>query len=188
MITAATIAALNQHLANIGFLPRVDATPPDEPIPPMARDAPTIPPISLPHLCEPAPGSVFPSSYSMNNAIHHLQDGSPPVTHNPLAHTRFSHDFVSKYKRSTVLLTLAASREYSPFNFLPTRIERQPRNSLLNLCAMHSQEFLTWLTLRLGDHEIPLMGFRLPCPTSQTDESVDCTQPRWHAHPPSPHR
>ena len=61
MITAATIAALNQHLANIGFLPRVDGTLPDKPIPPMARDAPTIPPISLPHLCEPAPGPVFPS-------------------------------------------------------------------------------------------------------------------------------
>ena len=146
MITAATIAALNQHLANICLRPRVDATPPDEPIPPMARDAPTIPPISLPHLCKPAPGSVFPSSYSMNNAIHHLQDGSPPVTHNPLAHTQFSHDFVSKIQAEYRTLDTRRVPRVQPLQFSPHAIERQPRNSLLNLSAMHSQEFLTWLT------------------------------------------
>ena len=36
MITTATIAVLNQHLASIGFPPRVDATPSNESIPPMA--------------------------------------------------------------------------------------------------------------------------------------------------------
>ena len=57
-VLSPTVAALNQHLANIGFLPRVDATPSDEPIPPMAQDAPPIPPRTLPHLCEPATGPV----------------------------------------------------------------------------------------------------------------------------------
>ena len=36
VITAATIATLNQHLASIDFPPRMDATPSDESIPPMA--------------------------------------------------------------------------------------------------------------------------------------------------------
>ena len=53
MITAATIAALNQHLASIGFLPRVAATPSDKSttntasLPPAARDASPIPPRTL---------------------------------------------------------------------------------------------------------------------------------------------
>ena len=139
MITAATIAALNQHLANIGFLPRVDATPPDEPIPPMARDAPTIPPISLPHLCKPAPGSVFSSSYSMNNAIHHLQDGSPPVTHNPLAHTQFSHDFVSKIQAEYRTLDTRRVPRVQPLQFSPhadrtaaTQLLTQPMRDALS--------------------------------------------------------
>ena len=77
MITAAAIAALNQHLASIGFLLRVDATTSDETISPVARDASSIPPRTLPRLREPTPRPVLPSSYPMNNAIHHLQDGRP---------------------------------------------------------------------------------------------------------------
>ena len=119
MITAATIAALNQHLVNIVFFPRVDETPPDESVPPRARNAPTIPPISLPHLCDPAPGSVFPSSYPMNTAIHHLQDGSPPVTHNPLAHTRFSPDFVSKIQAEYRTLDTRRVPRVQPLQFSP---------------------------------------------------------------------
>ena len=96
MITAATIAALNQHLARIGFLPRGAATSSDESIFPVARDASPIPPRTLPHLCTPTPGPVLPSSYSMNDAIHHLQDDRSPDTPSSHAQNRFSHDFVSK--------------------------------------------------------------------------------------------
>ena len=48
IIPAATIAALNQHLASIGFLPRIAATPSGDPItntdplPPAPREAPPI--------------------------------------------------------------------------------------------------------------------------------------------------
>ena len=96
MIAAATIAALNQHLASIRFLPHVDATPSDEPISLMARDASPIPPRTLPHLCEPIPSPVLPSPYTRNNAIYHLQDGRLPATPKPHAQTRFSHDLFSK--------------------------------------------------------------------------------------------
>ena len=147
MITAAT-TALNRHLASIGFPPRVDATPSGKSIPPMARDASPILPGALPHICDPTPGPVLPSSYPMKNAIHHLQDGRSPATPNHYAQTRFSHDSFRTYKRSTVHLTLAASREFSPFNFLPTRTERRSRNFLLNPCAMPYQEYLTRLTRR----------------------------------------
>ena len=95
MITATTIAALNQHLVSTGFLRRV-AAPSDESISPVARDASPIPPRTLPHLREPTPRPVLPSSYPMNNAIHHLQDGRSPATPNTHAQTRFSNDLVSK--------------------------------------------------------------------------------------------
>ena len=117
MITAATIAALNQHLASIGFLPRVDATPLDEPILPLARDAPPIPPRTLPHLCEPATGPVLRSSCSMNNAIRHLQYGRSPATPNPLAHTRFSHDFVSKIQAEYRTLDTRSVPRVQPLQF-----------------------------------------------------------------------
>ena len=96
MITAATMAALNQHLASIGFLPPGAATPSYESISPVARDASPIPPRTLPHLCAPTPGPVLRSSFPMNNAIHHMQGGRSPNTPNPHAPNRFSHDFVSK--------------------------------------------------------------------------------------------
>ena len=96
MITAVTIAALDHHLASIGFLPRVDVTTSDETISPVARDASPIPPRKLPRLRKPTPRPFLPSSYSMNNAIRHLQDGRSPATPNPHAQTRFSNDFVWK--------------------------------------------------------------------------------------------
>ena len=119
MITAATIAALNQHLASIGFLPRVDATPSNEPIPSMARDASPIPPRTLPRLCEPTPGPVLPSSYPMNNAIHHLQDGRSPATPNPYAQTRFSADFVSKMHAGYRTLDTCRVPRVQPLQFSP---------------------------------------------------------------------
>ena len=119
MITTATIAALNQHLASIGFLPRVDATPSDESIPPMARDASPIPPRTLPHLCEPTPGLVLPSSYPMNNAIHHLRDGRSPATPNSYAQTRFSHDFVSKMQAEYRTLDTRRAPRVQPLQFSP---------------------------------------------------------------------
>ena len=119
MITAATIAALNQNLASIGFLPRVDATPSDEPITPMARDASTIPPRRSPHLSEPATDPVLPSSYYMNNAIHNLQDGRLPVTPNPHAHTRFSHNFVSKIQAEYRTLDTRRVPRIQPLQFSP---------------------------------------------------------------------
>ena len=148
MITAAAIAALNQHLASIGFLPRGVTTPSDESISPAARDASPIPSRTLPHLCERTPGPVLPSPYPMNNAVHHLQDGRSPDSPNPHAQTRFHTISFRRCKRSTVHLTLVASREFSPFNLLPTRTERRPHNSLFNPCAMLYQECLTWLTRR----------------------------------------
>ena len=96
MIIAAAIAALNQHLASIGFLPRGVTTPSDESISPAARDASPIPSRTLSHLCERTPGPVLPSPYPTNNAVHHLQSGRSPDSPNPHAQTRFSHDFVSK--------------------------------------------------------------------------------------------
>ena len=119
MITATTIAALNQHLATIGFLPRTNEPPPDEPIPPMARDAFTIPLISLPHLCEPTTGPVLPSSSSTNNAIHHLQDGRSLATPNSHAHTRFSHDFVSKIQAEYRTLDTRRVPRVQPLQFSP---------------------------------------------------------------------
>ena len=188
MITAATIAALNQHPASIGFLPRGAATPLDESISPVAHDASPKPPRTLPHLCAPTPGPVLPSSYSMNNAIHHLRDDRSPDTPSSHVQNRFSYDFVSKLQAEYRTLALAASREFSPFIFLPTRTERRPHNSLFNPCAMPYQEALTWLPVGLGDHEISLTGFRLACTASQTDESLNCTQPRRHAFTTSPRR
>ena len=119
MITAVTIAALNQHLASIGFLPRVDATPSDKSIPPMARGASPIPPRTLPHLCEPTPGPVLPSSCPMNSAIHHLQDGRSPATPNPYAQTRFSHDCVSKMQAEYRTLDTRRVPRVQPLQFSP---------------------------------------------------------------------
>ena len=117
MINATTIAALNQYLASICFLPRVDPTPSDESIPPMARDASPIPPRTLPHLCEPTLGPVLPSSYPMNNATHHLQDGRSPATPNPYAQTRFSHDFVSRMQAEYRTLKTRRVPRVQPLQF-----------------------------------------------------------------------
>ena len=141
MTTATTIAARNQHLASIGFLPRVDATPSDESIPPMAWDASPIPPRTLPHLCEPTPGPVLPSSYLMNNAIHHLQDGRSPATPNPYAQNRFFHDFVSKMQAEYRTLDSGRVPRVHPLQFSPhtdrtaaTQILTQPmRDALLGI-------------------------------------------------------
>ena len=63
MTTAATIAALNQHLASLGFLPRGAATPSEESItntvflPPVSRNASPIPPRTLPP--PPAPRRTY---------------------------------------------------------------------------------------------------------------------------------
>ena len=119
MITAVTIAALNQHLASIGFLPRVDATPSDKSISPVARDAFSIPSRTLPHLCEPTSGPALPSSYPMNNAIHHLQDGRSPATPNSHAQTRFFHDFVSKMRAAYRTLDTRRVPRVQPLQFSP---------------------------------------------------------------------
>ena len=119
MITAVTIAALIQHLASIGFLPRVDATPSDESISLMARDASPIPPRTLPHLCEPTPSPILPSSYPRNNAIYHLQDGRLPADPKPHAQTRFSHDFVSKIQAEHRTLDTRRVPRVQPLQFSP---------------------------------------------------------------------
>ena len=103
--TAATIAALNQHLASIGLLPRTAGTPSGDPItntnplPPAPREAPPISPRTLPvplRLAAPTPGPVLSSTYTMNNAIHHLRDDRSPDSPSSHAQHRFPHDFVSK--------------------------------------------------------------------------------------------
>ena len=119
MITAATIAALNQHLASIGFLPRGATTPSAESIPPMARDPSPIRPTTLPHLGAPISGPALPSSYSMNNAIHTLQDGRSPDTPNPHAQNRFSHDFVSKMQAEYRTLDTRRVPRVQPLQFSP---------------------------------------------------------------------
>ena len=119
MITAATITALNQHLASIGFLPRGAATPSDESISPVARDASPIPPRTLPHLCAPTPGLVLPSSYSLNNAIHHLQDNRSPDTPSSHAQNRFSLDFVSKIQAEYRTLDTRRVPRVQPLQFSP---------------------------------------------------------------------
>ena len=105
------------HLTSIGFPPRVDATPSDESIPPMARDASLILPGTLPHNCDPTHGPVLPSSYSRNNAIHHLQDGRSPAMPNPHAYTRFSHDFVSKIQAEYRTLDTRRVPRVEPLQF-----------------------------------------------------------------------
>ena len=105
MITAVTIAALNQHLASLGLLPRMAAIPSDESItntaslPPAARDASLTPPRTLPPppcIDAPTPGLVLPNSYSMNNAIHRLQDDRSPNSPSSHAQHRLFNDFASK--------------------------------------------------------------------------------------------
>ena len=126
MITAATTAALNQHLSSIGFLPRVAATPSDESItntaslPPAARDASpprTLPP--PPHLDAPTPGPVLPNPYSMNNVIHHLQDDRSPDSPSSHAQHRFSHDFVSKMQAEYRTLDTHRVPRVQPLQFSP---------------------------------------------------------------------
>ena len=119
MITAATVAALNQHLSSIGFPPRRATTPLDKSISPAARDACPIPPRTLSHLCEPTPGPVLPSSYPMNNAVHHLQDGRSPDSPNPHAQTRFPHDFVSKMQAEYRTLDTRRVPRVQPIQFSP---------------------------------------------------------------------
>ena len=118
-ITAATIAALNQHLASISFLPRGATTPSDESISPAAREASPIPPRTLPHLCEPTPGPVLPCSYPMNNTVHHLQDGRSPDSPNSHAQTRFSHVFVSKTQAEYRTLETRRVPRVQPLQFSP---------------------------------------------------------------------
>ena len=130
MITAATIAALNQHLASIGFLPRGATTPSDESISPAARDASAIPSRTLPHLCEPTPDPVLPSSYPMNNAVHHLQDGHSPDSPNPHAQTQFSHDFVSKMQAEYRTLDTRRVPRVQPLQSSP-RTDRTAATQLL---------------------------------------------------------
>ena len=119
MITAATIAAPNQHLASIGFLPRGAATPSDESISPVARDAPPIRPRTLPHLSAPTPGPALPSSYSMNNAIHNLQNGRSSDTLSPHAQNRFFHDFVSKMQAEYRTRDTRRVLKVQPLQFSP---------------------------------------------------------------------
>ena len=85
MITAATIVALNNNLASIGYtaacgrdtLGRIDSHHGSGCI----SDTPG----NVTDICDPTPGPVLSSSHPMNNAIHHLQDGRSPATPN---HTR----------------------------------------------------------------------------------------------------
>ena len=142
MITAATIAALNQHLASIGSLPRVDATPSDESISPVARDASPIPPRTLSHLREPTPRPVLPSSYPMNNAIHHLQDGRSLATSNPHAQTRFSNDFISKMQAEYRTLDSRRVSKIRPLEFSP-HTDRMGATQLLtqSICEVLSGMF-----------------------------------------------
>ena len=81
MITAATIAVLNQHLASIGLLPQTAATLSGESI----TDTDAIP---------PAP--VLPSASPTNSQIHHLHDDRSPTSSSSQAQHRFHRGFVSK--------------------------------------------------------------------------------------------
>ena len=80
IITAATIAALNQHLASIGLLLRMATIPSDESItntaflPPAARDASTIPPRTLPP--PPAPRHTYPWP-GFTQPIHYEERDTP---------------------------------------------------------------------------------------------------------------
>ena len=105
IITVTTIAALNQHLASIGLLPRIAATPSGDPtantylLPPAPRDAPLISPRTLPvppRLAAPIPGPVLSSASTMNNAIHHLRDDGLPDSPSSHDQHRFPHDFILK--------------------------------------------------------------------------------------------
>ena len=98
MITAATIAVLNQHLASIGLLPRIAATPSGDPIsgtdplPPAPRDTPPTPPRTLPvlpRLAPLTPASVLSSAYLTSIEIHHLHDDRSPASSSSHAQHRF---------------------------------------------------------------------------------------------------
>ena len=128
IITAATTAAQNQHLASIGFLPRGAATPSDESIsnsaslPLAARDASPIPPRILsppPHVNAPTSGPVVPSSFSMDNAIHHLQVDRSPDSPSSHAQNRFSHYFVSKMQAEYRTLDTHRVPRVQPLQFSP---------------------------------------------------------------------
>ena len=105
MITAATIAALNQHLTSIGLLPRTAATPSGnpttdtDPLPPAPRDAPPALPRTLPvfsHLAPLAPAPVLPSVNPTSYDIHHLHDDRSPPSSGSQPQHRFHRGFISK--------------------------------------------------------------------------------------------
>ena len=103
MITAATIAVLNQHLASIGLLPRTAASPSDEPIraadpqPPAPRAAPPALTRTL-----PAPSSFVPtvastpafhSTNPSSNDAHYLYEDSMSHSSSSPPQHGFRRDF-----------------------------------------------------------------------------------------------
>ena len=105
MITAATIAALNQHLASVGLLPGTGATPSDkpftgtDPLPPAPRAASPALPKTLPvhsHFVPRAPAPVLSSTNPTSIDTHHSHDDrSPPSSSSQPLH-RFHRGSISK--------------------------------------------------------------------------------------------
>ena len=126
MITAATIAVLNQHLASIGLLPRTVTTLSGDPItdtdaiPPAPRDVPPTPPRTLPvlsHLAPPPPAPVLHSASPTNREIHHLHDDRSPTSSSSQAQHRFHRDFVSKMQAEYRTLDTRRVPRVQPLQF-----------------------------------------------------------------------
>ena len=128
IMTVATIAALNQHLASIGLLPRIAATRSGDPIKntnpvhPAPRDAPPISPRTSPippRFVARTPGPVLSSAYTMNHAIHHLRDDRSPDSPSSHAQHRSPQDFVSKIQAEYRTLDTRRVPRVQPLQFSP---------------------------------------------------------------------
>ena len=128
VITAVTIAALNQHLASICLVPRTAATPSDEPItdsdplPVAPRDAPPAFPRTLPvlsHLALPVPARVLPSANPTSIDTHRLHDDrSSPVLSSQSQHRfRFHRGFISKMQAEYRTLDTRRVPRLQPLQF-----------------------------------------------------------------------
>ena len=120
MITAATIAALNQHLVTIGFL-RVQTQPPrTNRSPPWLGMRLRYPRYVYRTSANLPPARFYPAH--LPRIIRYTTCRTAARLSRRILMRTLDSLTISfrRYKRSTVDLTLAASREYSPFNFLPT--------------------------------------------------------------------